>query len=148
MSVMFYWKGDNYLSDMREGKSYQLNQDSKLIIDLKPNEHIWAFTRLDGPYVLAADLVVLKTQYNSPGYIYGKYCAIGDTQRSRYFNVYKAIDVEPVIRKIYPQAPSINIIGKRFELGSFFEGPSSGVRLLDPGKEQLLISFVRVLSII
>ena len=148
MSVVFYWKGDNYLSDMRNGKSYQLNQDSKLIIDLKPEEHVWAFTRLDGPYVLAAYLVVSKTQFNPPGYVYGKYCAVGDTHRSRYFNVYKAIDVEPVIRKIYPQAPSINKSGKRFELGSFFEGPSSGVRLLDPEKEQLLISFVRVLAVI
>ena len=144
MSVLFYWKGENYISDMKTEKSYHLNQNSELIINLKPGEHIWAFTRIKGTYVLAADLFVLNTQHNTPGYKYGAYRAIGDKQKTYYFNVYQHIDVEPEIRKIFPQAPSLTKTGKRFGLGSFFEG-ANAVRPLDPSDEQRLIAFSRLL---
>jgi len=147
MSVLFYWKCENYISDMTTGKAYHLNQNSELIINLKPGEHVWAFTRIKGIYVLAADLFVLNTQHNPPGYKYGAYRAIGDKQRIRYFDVYQYIDVEPEIRKIFPQAPSFTKTGKRFGLGSFFEGVN-GVRLLDLSGEQRLIAFSRSLPTI
>lgn len=147
MSVLLYWKGENYISDMTTGKAYHLNQNSELIINLNPGEHVWAFTRIKGTYVLAADLFVLNTQHNPPGYKYGAYRAIGDKQRTHYFDVYQRIDVEPEIRKIFPQAPSSTKTGKRFGLGSFFEGVN-GVRLLDPSDEQRLIAFSRSLPVV
>lgn len=147
MSVLLYWKSENYTSDMQTGKAYHLNQNSELIINLKPGEHVWAFTRIKGTYVLAADLFVLNTQPNVPGYKYGAHRAIGDKQKTRYFDVYQHIDVEPVIRKISPQAPSLTKTGRRFSLGSFFEG-ANGVRLIDPSDEQRLIAFSRLLPTI
>lgn len=147
MSVLFYWKGENYISDMTTGKAYHLNQNNELIINLKPGEHVWAFTRIKGIYVLAADLFVLNTQHNTPGYKYGAYRAIGDKQRTRYFDVHQYINVEPEIRKIFPQAPSFTKTGNRFGLGSFFEGVN-GVRLLDLSGEQRLIAFSRSLPTI
>ena len=140
MSVLFYWKGENYISDMTTGKDYHLNQNSELIINLKPGEHVWAFTRIKGIYVLAADLFVINTQHNAPGYKYGAYRAIGDPQKTRYFDVYKRIDVEPEIRKIFPQAPSFTKTGRRFGLGSFFEG-LNGVRPLYSLDEKRLVAF-------
>lgn len=100
MSLMLYWKGDNYIFDMEAGKAYHLNQNSDLMNNLQAGEHIWAFTRVKKTYVLATDLVVSRIQRNSPGYEYGHYRAIGDRQTTRYFDVTQGIDVEPLIRRI------------------------------------------------
>ena len=147
MSVLFYWKGENYIPDMTVGKSYHLNQSSELIIKLKTGDHIWAFTRINGIYILAVDLLVQNTQHNPPGYKYGTYRALGDRQRTRYFDVYQGLDVEPEIRKIFPQAPSSTKSGKRVGLGSFFQG-LNGVRVIDSTDEQHLIDFSRSLPTI
>jgi 5-methylcytosine-specific restriction protein A len=140
MSVLFYWKRENYVSDMAAGKAYHLNQNNELIINLNPGEHIWAFTRINGTYVLAADLVVLSTQPNTPGYKYGAYRAVANTKGSRYFDVRRGLDVEPVVRRIFPLAPSVSKTGRRFGLGSFFQG-MNGVRPLSFPGERLLTAF-------
>ena len=147
MSILLYWKGDNYIADMATGKAYHLNQSNELVINLKAGEHVWAFTRIEGIYVLAADLIVINTKHNSPGYKYGSYRAIGDRQKSRYFNVNAFIDVEPEIRNIFPQAPTHTKTGRRFSLGSFFEG-INGVRPLNSSDEKRLIAFSAPLPII
>ena len=95
---MFFWRWDNYYKDIKVGKAYHLNQNSELIIKLRAGEHIWAITRLNRTYVLAADLVVIGTRLNSPGYEYGKYRAMADRQNSRYFDIYKCPDIEPTVR--------------------------------------------------
>jgi len=128
-------------------KPFQLNQNSELIINLKPGEHVWAFTTIKGTYVLAADLFVTNTQDNPPGHKYGAYCVIGDKQRSRYFNVFQHIDFEPIVRKIFPQAPCRTKTGRSFGLGSFFQG-TNGVRRISPSDEQLLVDFSSLLTVI
>jgi len=143
MSVLFFWRGDNYLTDMATGKAYHLNQNSELIINLKHGEHIWAFTRIDKTYVLAADLVITQTQFNPPGYKYGQYRAFGDRQKSRYFDVHKGIDVAPIIKSLsfYPVHTKVKA------LGSLFQG-NNGVRLLDSSDERKLLSFASGLPLI
>jgi hypothetical protein len=137
MSVLFFWRGDNYFRDMQTGKGYHLNQNNEIIYKLRQGEHIWAFTRRkDKTYVLAADLVVISTKQNQPGddgVEYGKYHAGADKQRSRYFNVNKGPDAEPTIR-------SLSFSPKARILGSSFQG-SNGVRILSSTDEQKLINF-------
>jgi hypothetical protein len=144
MSVLFFWKGDNYLSDMATGKSFHLNQDSELIINLKTGEHVFAFTRVLKTYCLAADLVVTTTKHNPPAYEYGQYRAIGDKQKSRYFDVYfSGNDMSPVIKSLacYP------VGNKAKALGSLFQG-RNGVRSLDASDEVKLLKFAAILPVI
>ncbi len=138
MSVLFFWRGDNYRRDMRFfGKSYDLNQNNDLISDLRSGEHIWAFTRrLDKTYVLCLDLIIIsvkRTRPSDPDYRYGKYHAAGDMKRSRYFDVKSGPDVEPLIR-------SLSFAPKAHILGHSFQG-RNGVRLLTAADEKALIDF-------
>lgn len=144
MPVLFYWKGNNYLSDMAtSGKTYELYQNNRLLFDIKLGEHVWAFTRINRTYVLALDLIVIHTR-PAPGNKYGEYCAVGG-RASRYFDVHAGIDVEDEIRRIYPEAPSLTKQGKPWGLGSFFQGLNA-VRPLGLADDKRLISFSRRLS--
>jgi len=61
MSVLYYWRPDNYRRDAVFGFGYHLNQDSPALAQVAPGESVWAFTRSrDGRYVLAAELVVRR----------------------------------------------------------------------------------------
>lgn len=53
MSVLFFWKGENYVKDMTSsGKAYCLSQNSKRILALRIGNRVWAFTgREDKKYV-------------------------------------------------------------------------------------------------
>ena len=137
MSVLFFWRGDNYCADIAAGEDYHLNQNNELMLDLERGEHVWAFTRRkDKTYVLALDLVVTGTKENrkgDPGYEYGKYHAEGDKQSSRYFDVYKVPDADTLIRSL-SFSPSATILGQSFR-------GRNGVRLLTPADEQKLVSF-------
>lgn len=83
-----------------------LNQNNPIIHDVKIGEHIFAFTRrMDGRYVLAADLVVAGKKINSPdddGYRYGQYNVWGDKQSSLYFDTFLGPDIEPLLRSLFP----------------------------------------------
>ena len=138
MSVLFFWVGDNYQKDMKdEGKTYNLNQNSELMIRLEPGDHIWAFTRReDKTYVIAADLVVTRTEHNPPGYKYGRYRAWGDPKTSRYFDVRIGPDAESTVKSLsfYPPRTKVNA------LGQLFQG-FNGVRLLSSTDEEKLRTF-------
>lgn len=137
MPALFFWRGDNYFTDINAGKAYHLNQNNELMRDLKPREHVWAFTRRkDKTYVLALDLVVAGKKVNQrgdPGYEYGKYHVEGGKQSTHYFDVDKVPDTEPLIR-------SLSVSPKARILGQSFQG-RNGVRLLTLADEQKLISF-------
>ena len=137
MSVLFFWRGDNYSADIAAGKAYHLNQNNELMLNLTRGEHVWAFTRRkDKTYVLAADLVVVRTKVNragDPGYEYGKYHVDGDKMRTRYFDIDKNPDVETVIRSL-SFSPSAAILGHSFQ-------GRNGVRLLTSADEHKLASF-------
>ena len=138
MSVLFFWKWDNYSIDISESKAFNLNQDNELMLKLKSGEHIWAFTRRpDKTYVLAADLIVIQTQHNPPGHKYGRYRASADPQSSRYFDIHVGPDAEVKIK-------SLSFYGEKKRkvkaLGQMFQG-RNGVRLLTTGDERELIAF-------
>ncbi len=137
MSVLFFWRGDNYYADIAAGKDYHLNQNNELMLDLARGEHVWAFTRRkDKTYVLALDLVVAGTKENrvgDPGYKYGRYHVDGDRQSSRYFDVHKVPDTERLIQSS-SFAPQARVLGHSFQ-------GRNGVRLLTPADEQKLTSF-------
>ena len=140
MPALFFWRGDYYCKDMGQGKyygtskAYELNQNNELMLNLKPGEHVWAFTRRpDKSYVLAADLVVTRTRNNPPRHEYGRYGVLGDTRSSRYFDVRVSSDAECVIR-------SLSVCTGAAILGHSFRG-RNGVRLLTPSDEQKLITF-------
>lgn len=133
MSLLFFWVGDNYISDMKGGKAYELNQNNDLILNAKTGEHIWAFTRIEKTYILAADLVVVQTKHNPPNHEYGLFCALGNKQNSRYFDVYQVPDTEPLIRSL-SFAPKAEILGHSFQ-------GRNGVRQLTDSDKQLLIKF-------
>ncbi|MFC1990382.1 hypothetical protein ACFLVW_07540 [Chloroflexota bacterium] len=143
MSVLFFWRGDNYLRDIQTGKAYHLNQNNELIYNLNLGEHIWAFTRRqDKTYVLALDLIVTgtkKNQVSDSGYEYGEYHADGNKQKSHYFDVLKGPDAEPVIKSLFFWK-SLSSKAKALALGSLFQG-RNGVRLLTIADEGNLIRF-------
>ena len=137
MSVLFFWRSDNYVTDISKEKAYYLIQDNELLLNLKPGEHVWAFTRRkDKKYVLAADLVVVRVTNQSPEPKYGRYCAYGDKQKSRYFDDDRGRDAEPVIRSLsfFPAKT------KAKALGQLFQG-RNGVRLLSSSDDQKLTTF-------
>jgi len=145
MSLIFYWLWKNYFTDIVNPLDTEdhLNQNSELIHELKTGEHIWAFTRRpDKTYVLAADLVVARTATNPPGYKYGRYRAWGDKGSTRYFDVCKGSNIEPLIS-------SLSITTNATVLGQSFQG-SNGVKLLRPEleDEQKLLSFSSGLTIV
>lgn len=138
MSVLFFWRGNNYIKDMRlSGKTYDLSQNSERMLALRIGDRVWAFTRSeDEKYVLAADLVVsraVQNQPKDPGYEYGKYRAVGDKQKSRYSDIDKGENAEWLIRSL-SFSPRARILGHSF-------GGQNGVRPLTPKDEQKLIAF-------
>ena len=156
MSVLFHWKWTNYVKDTGWNthkyaiKDYNLTQDNELMYSLKPGEHIWAFTRWEEKtYVLAADLIVTKTVTPSPNPQYGLYCAYGDRQNSRYFNVNAQRNVEPLIKSLDVYVNKKGQTPKVRAMGSFSQGPPNGVRLLPTSRdEQQLIQFSSGLPVI
>ena len=124
-SLIFFWTWKNYISDMSDmqqsEKTYELNHNNSLMHSLRKRDHIWAFARRDDiTYVLAMDLVVEFTRQNKPGDLgakYGKYCAVGNPQACRYFDVKTAPDAEPTIREshFFTDNVKVDTTGKMFE---------------------------------
>ncbi|MEW6047432.1 MAG: HNH endonuclease signature motif containing protein [Bacillota bacterium] len=133
MGVLYYWRPDNYARDRQFGFGLHLNQNSPRLRDLKPGDHVWAFTRrrTDGFYVLAADLVAIATTTNRPNYRYGRYRVWADPDRSRYFDIDRAPDFEPVLRRLSIQADAR-------VLAQAFQGLAA-VRPITPADEELLM---------
>src|SRR4030095_10411902 len=99
MTLLYYWRGDNYRRDLDMGAGYHLNQANPLLHKIEIGDSLWAFTRRrDGFYVLAAELVVKAKKINPPSFRYGRYRLWGDINRSRYFQVKGKPSIENVIR--------------------------------------------------
>jgi hypothetical protein len=138
VSVLYYWRPDNYVRDQRFGFGYHLNQNSPVLATVEPGSSVWAFTRDKfGRYVLAAELVVKAVTRNSPGYRYGSYRVWGDTERTRYFDIDVSPDAEPLIRHL-------KLTTNAAILAQSFQGHRA-VKALDEADHQLLSSFTRQL---
>lgn len=116
MSLLYYWRPDNYHRDLDYGAGYHLNQASPLLHEIEIGDSLWAFTRNQrGRYVLAAELVVKAKTHNPPRFRYGRYRIWGDLYRSRYFEVEEQPSVEQVIR-------ALSITAEARYLGQSFQG--------------------------
>jgi putative restriction endonuclease len=94
MSILVYWRYDNYLADTADGTAFDFNFNSnqpRLHDATEIGEDLFAITgvrvgeRLD--YCLAAHLVIAEKLLNPPDYRYGRYRVLGDKTTSRYFEV-------------------------------------------------------------
>lgn len=140
MSLLYYWRGDNYRRDLDEGASYHLNQGNPALHEIEIGESLWAFTRrADGAYVWAAELVVKAKTLNPPGYRYGPFRIWGDLNKSRYFRVSDQQDISHLIRGL-----SIKAGGD--SLGRAFQGHAA-VRQLDERDNKFLRSVAALLPI-
>ena len=136
MPLLYYWRGDNYRSDLDEGAAFHLNQASPRLHTLALGDSLWAFTRrVDGQYVLAAELVISAKTMNAPGYKYGPYRVWGDLQRSRYFDAGGGSPLELLVRG-FSLGISTPILGRSFQ------GPGA-VREISQTEHQLLVAFAK-----
>jgi 5-methylcytosine-specific restriction protein A len=140
MPLLYYWRGDNYRRDLDYGAGYHLNQANPLMHAIDIGDSLWAFTRaVDGPYVLAAELIVRAKTLNSPGFRYGQFRIWGDLLRSRYFRADAAASVDQIIRGLSCRADA-EILGRSFQ-------GRAAVRLLTGHDHLALASAARTLSL-
>src|SRR5262245_13652392 len=141
MPLLYHWQNDNYYRDAKFGFGYHLNQGNPLMNDLLPGDILWAFTRNKAKiYVFAAELVVRACTKNPPNYRYGPYRIWGDIQKSRYFDIDRSPNAEPLIR-------SLSVKSEAKVLGSSFQG-SAAVRPITQKDHQLLIRFTQELPVL
>ena len=115
MPLLYHWRADNYVRDLDEGAAYHLNQRNPALHDIDIGDSLWAFTRRrDGPYVLAAELVVSSKTLNHDGYQYGRYRLWGDLGRSRYFSVREQPDITALVRGLSISAKG-DVLGRAFQ---------------------------------
>jgi hypothetical protein len=115
MPLLYYWLGDNYRRDLNQGAGYHLNQANPLLHQIDLGDSLWAFTRrIDGAYVLAAELVAKAKTLNPPGYRYGRYRLWGDLTHSRYFQVDWQKSAEKVLRELSCRTDAA-VLGKSFQ---------------------------------
>jgi hypothetical protein len=115
VNLLYFWRGDNYRRDLDHGVGFHLNQANPLLHQIGIGESLWAFTRkLDGRYVLAAELVVSAKTMNPRGFRYGAYRVWGDLQRSRYFRIDEQPDISLLIRSLSVSA-SADVLGRSFQ---------------------------------
>lgn len=115
MPLLYYWRGDNYRRDLDLGAGYHLNQANALLHEVLIGESLWAFTRrLDGTYVLAAELIVSAKTLNPKEYRYGRYRVWGDLGKSRYFRLEGQPDITGLIRELSVRAGG-DVLGRAFQ---------------------------------
>lgn len=57
MTLLYFWRGDNYRRDLDMGAGYHLNQSNSMLHSVPIGDSLWAFTRnRNGDYVMAAEL--------------------------------------------------------------------------------------------
>lgn len=140
MALLYYWRGDNYRRDLDFGAGYHLNQGTSALHEISKGESLWAFTRrIDGTYVLAADLVARSKTLNPPGYRYGRYRLWGDLILSRYFAVDQQPDITVLIR-------SLSITAKGDALGRAFQGHAA-VRKITHEDDLILRAYAKGLPL-
>lgn len=134
MSLLYYWRRDNYQDDLDNGATYHLNQANPLLHEIALGDSLWAFTRNSaGEYVLAAELVVKAKTHNPPNHKYGRYRLWGDLRYSRYFVTEGQQSVEPVVRRL-------DITANAQHLGQSFQGRNA-VKSLSALDHQILLAF-------
>lgn len=115
MSLLYYWRPDNYRRDLDMGAGYHLNQANPLLHQIDLGDSLWAFTRApNGDYVFAAELVVRCRTQNPSNFRYGRYRIWGDLDESRYFKVEGQPRAEQIIRSLSCKTEAA-ILGRSFQ---------------------------------
>lgn len=135
MSLLYYWRPDNYDRDRRFGFGFHLNQSSPAMASARPGQSLWAFTRRrrDSRYVLAAELVIRAVTQNPPNHRYGRWRIWGDLDHSRYFDPEACPRVDALVRNLGVRAAAAR-------LGQSFQGHAA-VRKLEPEAHRILSGF-------
>lgn len=140
MTLLYYWRPDNYIRDLDFGAGYHLNQTNPLLHDVPIGESVWAFTRNRlGRYVLAAELVVKAKTHNPPNFRYGRFRIWGDIHLSRYFEVQNQPSVELVLR-------NLSCLIRAHYLGQSFQGRAA-VRQLVVHDHEILTAVAQNLTL-
>jgi hypothetical protein len=138
MHLLYYWKPDNFREDEKYGRSFTLVQNNPAMLRATKGDSLWAFTRNSrGTYVLAANLVIEAVGQVTDSE-YGRYCAQGSSTSSRYFDIERGEDIEPLIRKLSVKAEAD-------ALGQSFQGPAA-VRIITDSDHGALKAFARDLQ--
>jgi hypothetical protein len=138
--LLYHWRGSRYAEDREHDPlDFSLQQNSPAMLEAEPGDSVWAFTRRDGRYVLAAELVVEEVgENNDPEG--DDYLILGDPKQSRYFDVDEGPDIEPLIR-------SLSISARARVLGSSFQG-NAAVRVIDESDHVQLRAFATHIPIL
>jgi hypothetical protein len=108
------------------------------MMDVAPDDRIWAFTRIENArYALAGMLVAIGSS-ESAQHAAGKHCVYLNTRKSRFYNVEGAPDFSPIVR-------SLGILAKASALGRSFQGPA-GVRNLSSEADKTIEQFANGLQ--
>lgn len=140
MSLLYYWRGDNYRRDLDFGAGYHLNQANPLLHKIEISDSLWAFTRRrDGMYVLAAELIAKAKTLNPTIFRYGRYRLWGDLRLSRYFQVDGQPDITAMIRTLSPTARG-DVLGRAFQ-------GRSAVRKISDADHLVLVKYAQELPL-
>ena len=140
MSLLYYWRDDNYRHDLDNGVGYHLNSKNKLLHDIAIGDSLWAFTRNKKKrFVMAAELVIRAKTKNPPDFRYGAFRVWGDLKQSRYFEAEEQPSMEQIIRLLSPKAEAAI-------LSQSFQGKAA-VRPLTSEDHQILVASAKTLPL-
>ncbi|HEX8737289.1 MAG TPA: hypothetical protein VF721_18290 [Pyrinomonadaceae bacterium] len=97
MSILIYWKYDNYIRDNAHGFGYNFNSNqSRLHTTTQIGDDVFVvggIKRQSGLEIyLLAHLIIKEKIFNPPNYIYGRYRIEAEQKKSRYFS----LNAEPI----------------------------------------------------
>ncbi|MBS1794108.1 MAG: hypothetical protein JSS81_09655 [Acidobacteria bacterium] len=97
MSILIYWKYENFVKDTAEGVSYNFNsRQSRLHSATEIGEDVFVLGGMKKQsgfeIYLLAHLIIKEKLHNPPGFIYGNYRIEADSAKSKYFS----FDEEPI----------------------------------------------------
>jgi len=136
---LYYWR--RYGENIATGPIYKLNQNSRVMLDIREGDTVWAIARpVKSRYALVARFEVTSTgsnPYGSTDYAeYGEFFFTSERAGATYYSTV-GNDVEPLVR-----SSSLRSAAKY--LGQSFQG-SAGVRQLAAADSARLVSLASTL---
>ena len=97
MSILIYWKYDNYIRDNAEGFGYNFNSNqSRLHSTTEIGDDVFVvggINKRSGLEIyLLAHFIIKEKAFNPSGFKYGRYRIEADSKKSKYFS----LDAEPI----------------------------------------------------
>ena len=97
MSILIYWKYDNYIGDTAVDLGFAFNSNqSRLHSTTETGDDVFVVSGIKKEsgleIYLLAHLIVKEKAFNPPDYVYGRYRIEADRKKSKYFS----LDAEPI----------------------------------------------------